>query len=127
MVIRETLRTAWRSLAQNRLRTALTALGMIIGVTAVVAVLAIGEGAKASVEGRIRALGTNLLTIRPARATGAVRSARVETLVREDAEAIRQLDGVAGVSAESTSNAQVRFREANLATTVAGGSERAHV
>ncbi|MCA9614093.1 MAG: ABC transporter permease, partial [Myxococcales bacterium] len=122
MVIRETLRTAWRSLAQNRLRTALTALGMIIGVTAVVAVLAIGEGAKASVEGRIRALGTNLLTIRPARATGAVRSARVETLVREDAEAIRQLDGVAGVSAESTSNAQVRFREANLATTVAGVS-----
>ncbi|MCB9612894.1 MAG: ABC transporter permease [Sandaracinus sp.] len=122
MVIRETLRTAWRSLAQNRLRTALTALGMIIGVTAVVAVLAIGEGAKASVEGRIRALGTNLLTIRPARATGAVRSARVETLVREDAEAIGQLDGVAGVSAESTSNAQVRFREANLATTVAGVS-----
>ncbi len=120
MVIRETLRTAWRSLAQNRLRTALTALGMIIGVTAVVAVLAIGEGAKASVEGRIRALGTNLLTIRPARASGAVRSARVETLVREDAEAIAGLDGVAGVSAESTSNAQVRHRDANLATTVQG-------
>ena len=102
MLIHETARTAWRSLAQNRLRTALTALGMIIGVTAVIAVLAIGEGAKASVEGRIRALGSNLLTVRPERAQGAVRSARVETLVRADADAIAELDGVEGVSPEST-------------------------
>lgn len=120
MLIHETARTAWRSLAQNRLRTALTALGMIIGVTAVIAVLAIGEGAKASVEGRIRALGSNLLTVRPERAQGAVRSARVETLVRADAEAIAELDGVEGVSPESTGTAQVKYREANLSSSIQG-------
>jgi putative ABC transport system permease protein len=120
VLIHETARTAWRSLAQNRLRTALTALGMIIGVTAVIAVLAIGEGAKASVEGRIRALGSNLLTVRPERAQGAVRSARVETLVRADADAIAELDGVEGVSPESTGTAQVKYREANLSSSIQG-------
>ena len=75
MLIRETARTAMRSLLSNRMRTALTALGMVIGVAAVVAVLAIGEGAQASVANQIRALGANLLYIRPAnRTNGPVRS-----------------------------------------------------
>ncbi len=98
MPLRETLRTAWRSLTGHRMRSALTALGMIIGVTAVIAVLAIGEGAKASVENRIRALGSNLLSVRPARmSAGPVRSGRVETLMAEDAEA-----DTSGAEAEET-------------------------
>ena len=55
MLIRETAKSAWRSLTSNRLRTLLTMLGMIIGTGAVVAVLGIGEGAKSSVEGRANA------------------------------------------------------------------------
>ena len=86
MLIRETFRTAIRSLAQNRMRTSLTALGMVIGVAAVVAVLAIGEGAQSSVEGSIRALGTNLLYVRPSFGrSGGVRSGSVQTLTRRDA------------------------------------------
>ncbi|MEO1231642.1 MAG: ABC transporter permease [Myxococcota bacterium] len=118
----EVLRTAWRSLTSHRLRTALTALGMIIGVAAVMAVLSMGEGAKASVESRIRSLGSNLMTVRPARGRGPVRGDRVQTLSVEDAEAIRSLYGVAAVSAERAGTARVKYREANLSTSVMGVS-----
>ncbi len=122
MLLHETVRSAWRSLSSNRLRTGLTALGMIIGVAAVVSVLAIGEGAKASVEGRIRALGSNLLTVRPARGTGPVRTGSAATLVRSDAEAIGELSGVTAVSAENGGSAQVKYLENNLQTTIYGVS-----
>jgi len=61
----ESLRTALRSLAGNKLRTALTMLGIIIGVGAVIAMLAIGEGAQQSIAASISSLGTNLLTVMP--------------------------------------------------------------
>jgi putative ABC transport system permease protein len=124
MLVKETFRTAWRSLVSNRLRTALTALGMVIGVAAVVAVLAVGEGAKANVEGRVRSLGTNLVTIRPARGrTGVVRSSTVQTLTRKDAEAIEHLAGVSAVAPEVGGNAQIRYRTANLNASVQGVTE----
>src|SRR3954471_21686847 len=96
MLIRETAKSAWRSLASNRLRTLLTMLGMIIGSGAVVAVLGIGEGARSSVEGRIRALGSNLLLVRPGfqAGGGGVRSGSVQTLSPADAGALASLDGV---------------------------------
>jgi len=121
MLVRETVRTSWRSLSSNPLRTALTALGMIIGVASVVATLAIGEGAKASVEGSIRALGSNLLLVRPnyARA-GALRSGRATTLTRGDALAVGKLPGVAAVAPETTGSAQVRYLSNNMATSVSG-------
>ena len=121
MLVRETVRTSWRSLSSNPLRTALTALGMIIGVASVVATLAIGEGAKASVEGSIRALGSNLLLVRPnyARA-GALRSGRATTLTRADAIAVGKLPGVAAVAPETTGSAQVRYLSNNMATSVSG-------
>ena len=121
MLVRETVRTAWRSLASHRLRTALTALGMIIGVSAVVTTLAIGEGAKASVETRIRSLGSNLLSVRPGRFRGGpVRSGRVDSLTREDAEAIGRIEGVSAVSPEIGGSAQVKFRENNVSATIYG-------
>lgn len=121
MLIRETIRTAIRSLAQNRMRTSLTALGMVIGVAAVVAVLAVGEGAQSSVEGRIRALGTNLLYVRPSFGrSGGVRSGRVETLTRADARAIASLPGVSAVAPEVSGSAQIRHREVNQNASVLG-------
>ncbi|HEY8429315.1 MAG TPA: ABC transporter permease, partial [Sandaracinaceae bacterium] len=121
MLIRETIRSAVRSLASNRVRTALTALGMIIGVAAVLAVLAVGEGAQANVEQRIRALGTNLVYVRPsfARSRG-VRTGASETLTRGDAEAIATLPGVSAVAPEVSGSAQIRFREANQTASVYG-------
>lgn len=121
MMIAETVRTAWRSLTSNRLRTALTGLGMVIGVAAVVSVLSVGEGAQSQVEGRIRALGSNLLTVRPESArSGAVRSGSVQTLTLGDAESLRQIPGVAFVSPEVSGNAQIRFREQNRSASIVG-------
>ncbi len=121
MLIRETARSAFRSLAANRLRTALTALGMIIGVASVVAVLAIGEGASASVQARIRALGSNLLMIRPGSAAQhGVHSGTVQTLTRADAVAIGKLPGVASVAPEGSAGAQVKYLANNSSTAVIG-------
>jgi len=121
MLVRETIRTAWRSLSSNPLRTALTALGMIIGVASVVATLAIGEGAKASVEGSIRALGSNLLIVRPGYGrAGGLRTGRGTSLTRADAEAIAKLTGVAAIAPESSGSAQVRYLSNNLSTNVSG-------
>lgn len=121
MIIRETMRTAMRSLLSNRLRTVLTALGMVIGVAAVIAVLAIGEGAKADVEGRIRSMGSNLMTVRPgAGGYGAVRVGNVATLIPADAKALAALPGVVAVSPEAMSSAQVKYLTNNRSHTILG-------
>ncbi len=122
MQIRETAKSAWRSLSSNRLRTLLTMLGMIIGTAAVVAVLGIGEGARSSVEGRIRSLGSNLLMVRPGSASGGggVRSGSVKTLTRKDAIALAALDGVAAVAPENNGSAQLRHLGKNTNAQVTG-------
>jgi ABC-type lipoprotein release transport system permease subunit len=60
-----TLRIAFKALSRNKLRTVLTMLGMIIGVAAVIAMVALGNGATAMIEEAIKAQGTNLITINP--------------------------------------------------------------
>ncbi|MCA9574180.1 MAG: ABC transporter permease [Polyangiales bacterium] len=121
MLVRETVRTALRSLLSNRMRTALTGLGMVIGVAAVVAVLAIGEGAQANVANQIRALGANLLYLRPSyRTNGPVRSGTVDTLTLRDAEALARLPGVTGVSPEAAGSAQVKYLSENMSATIYG-------
>ena len=121
MMLGETIGTAWRSLTSNRLRTALTGLGMVIGVAAVVAVLAVGEGAKGSVEGRIRAMGSNLLLVRPGSAqSGGVRGGSVQTLKLADADVLRTLPGVAAVAPEISGSGQIRYLEHNRSGSVVG-------
>jgi len=121
MMVRETARTAWRSLVSNRLRTALTALGMVIGVGAVVTVLAIGEGARASVSSQIRSLGSNLLMVRPGSAqSGMLRTGSVQTLIREDARALESVPGIAAVAPEAAGSAQIRYLSENLPASVVG-------
>ena len=122
MMLRETAKSAWRSLATNRMRTLLTMLGMIIGTAAVVAVLGIGEGARGSVEGRIRSLGSNLLMVRPGSASGAggVRSGAVQTLTLEDATALARLDGIAAVAPENNGSAQLKYLSKNDNAAVTG-------
>jgi putative ABC transport system permease protein len=122
MLITETAKSAWRSLVSNRMRTVLTMLGMIIGTASVVAVLGIGEGARSSVESRIRSLGSNLLTVRPGSASGGggVRSGSVKTLTMEDADALAKLDDVAAVAPEMSGSGQVKFLEKNKNASVTG-------
>lgn len=99
----EALRLAVRRLRTNRLRTALTALGVIIGVGSLVALLGVGQGAKAQLTSRIASLGTNLLNVSAGSSfTGGVRGAAgsASTLTTADADAIRTLPGVAAVAPE---------------------------
>jgi len=96
-------------------------LGMIIGVAAVVAVLGIGEGARSSVETRIRSLGANLLMVRPGSASsGGVRSGSVKTLTREDAVALEKLEGIAAVAPEVNGSGQLRYLDKNTNGSVVG-------
>jgi len=97
-----TLRIALRALRRNKLRSFLTMLGIIIGVGAVIAMVAIGEGAKATIRSQIASLGTNVLVILPGTLTqGGVRTGfgGVNTLVDGDAKAMmREIPAVAFAS-----------------------------
>jgi putative ABC transport system permease protein len=97
-----TLRIALRALARNKLRAFLTMLGIIIGVGAVIAMVAIGEGAKSTIRSQISALGTNVLIVLPgSNVQGGVRAGtgNVNTLVDQDARAMaRELRSVSYAS-----------------------------
>src|SRR3546814_268243 len=99
---------AFRSLRMNIFRTALTLLGVVIGVGAVVAMLAIGNGSKANVLERISAMGTNLLTIRPG-APGVRSTGDIATLKPDDATAISALPNVEAAVPERSTSVTVRY------------------
>ncbi|WP_419965001.1 MacB family efflux pump subunit [Stenotrophomonas geniculata] len=96
--IREAARMAVRSMLARRLRTLLTMLGIIIGVAAVVTVVALGKGAQAQVESQINELGASTLDIFPGADFGDPRSAEIETLVVDDADHLAALSYVDSVS-----------------------------
>jgi len=118
------IKIAFRALRRNKMRTVLTMLGIIIGVGAVIAMVALGRGAKAQVESRIASLGQNVIQV----FSGSVNRNGVftgmggaGTLTVDDAEAIRtQVPGVAGVSPEVSSSAQITAGENNWSTQVRG-------
>jgi putative ABC transport system permease protein len=120
----EALRLAVRRLRTNRLRTALTALGVIIGVGALVALLAVGQGTQQRLTSRIASLGTNLLSVQAgASVTGGLRGAAgsATTLTREDATALAALPGVTAAAPEMpVSNAVVVADRYNTTTQVTG-------
>ncbi|MBM4264476.1 MAG: FtsX-like permease family protein [Deltaproteobacteria bacterium] len=119
-----TLRIALRALARNKLRAFLTMLGIIIGVGAVIAMVAIGEGAKSTVRQQIAALGTNVLVILPgSNLQGGVRagSGNVNTLVDGDSKAIaRELRSVAFASPVMRRQEQLIAGNLNWGTQVQG-------
>ena len=119
-----TLRIAFKALARNKMRTALTMLGMIIGVAAVIAMVALGTGAQAQLEDQIRTAGTNLVTIFPgsADAVGGVRGGG-GTGVRmfpEDAEALRDLQSVQYVAESVNGRSQLIYGNTNWNTSLEG-------
>ena len=116
-----------RSLAANKVRTALSMLGILIGVGAVVAMLALGRGAQRAIEEQLSSLGSNLLVLRSgsARSGGAVRmeSGAVSRLTSEDAYAIgERVPHVRDIGANVTGRGQVTFLNKNWSTQVIGGS-----
>jgi putative ABC transport system permease protein len=121
------LRTALRALVKNKLRSLLAMLGIVIAVAAVVATVAIGQGAEAKVANQMASLGTNLLVVQGGSlsnhgvATGA---GATQNLSRDDATAVeRELtDSVAAVTPSSRTNAQVVYGDQNWSTQIQGAS-----
>jgi putative ABC transport system permease protein len=115
-----------RALRRNKMRSGLTALGIIIGVASVVSLMALGNGARSSIEGQVSALGENLLTVFAGNfRTGGVSSGMgsASSITLEDAAAIaREVPGVQAVSPESSSSAQAVANGRNWFTTIAGES-----
>jgi macrolide transport system ATP-binding/permease protein len=111
----EALKMALRALRANIFRTVLTLLGIVIGVGSVVAMLAVGDGAKQAVLSRISAMGTNLLLIRPG-APNVRGSGSIATLVPEDAEAIAALPNVVAAVPELTGSVTLRYGNTDYAT-----------
>jgi len=113
--------SAFKSLWANKLRSLLAMLGIIIGVGAVIAMIALGSGVQAQVSAQFAALGTNLLVIRPAqRQSGGVFSGTQQTLTVEDAVALAQLQNVECTSPVVSTNAQVKYMERNTGTQILG-------
>jgi putative ABC transport system permease protein len=111
------------SLLANKMRSLLAMLGIIIGVGAVIAMLAMGAGAQAQVIASIQAMGTNLLVVRPAqRGTGGVMSGTQQNLTLDDAVALRSLPGVEAVSPVVSGNVQVKYLSKNFPVPITGGS-----
>ena len=120
--MQEALITAWRSLRVNVFRTVLTLLGIIIGVAAVVAMLAVGEGSRQKVMDRISSFGTNLMLIRPG-AAGIRNAGDIATLVPEDAVAIAALPNIEAALPERNGRMTVRFGNIDYQTSVQGTGE----
>jgi len=119
-------RLALRALWRNKGRAMLTALGVIIGVGAVIAMLAVGAGAQQRIASQLENMGSNSLVVRAGSVTrGGVRTGAgtTSTLVTADAEAIAQLPGVVATAASVRTSAQARYRGTNWGTAVEGVTE----
>ncbi|PWT72206.1 MAG: multidrug ABC transporter substrate-binding protein [Proteobacteria bacterium] len=117
------LREAWAAMAANKLRTFLTMLGMVIGVGAVILMLAIGQGAQMLVKQAISTMGSNLLIVLSGFSTAAgVRSGAgaAATLTVHDARAIAELSSVAAVAPMQPGSAQIVYGPSNWNTQVYG-------
>jgi len=124
MRLLNTVKVALRALRRNLLRSILTALGIIIGVAAVIAMVSIGNGAKSQVEGQIASLGQNIISVFPGNFTqGGVRGGfgSASTLTVEDALAIRnEVAGIANLSPDMRDRSQILANGQNWSTTVQG-------
>jgi putative ABC transport system permease protein len=121
-MIGETVAVAFQSIRANKLRTALTMLGVIIGVGAVIAMVALGTGAQRAVEERINALGASLLTIYPGQMfnRGVASNVRVSLTTDDAAAILRDAKLIAAVVPEMQSNLQIKYVNKNINTNVVG-------
>ena len=117
------LRIAFKALARNKMRTALTMLGMIIGVSAVMTMVALGTGAQSSIETQIQAAGTNMIMVSAGNfQQGGVRMGQgnASTLTPDDATAIRDIPGVQYVAPGVSTRGQVVAGNLNWGTQIQG-------
>ena len=119
----ESVKMAFRSLRANLFRTALTLLGVVIGVSAVVAMLAIGEGSRAEVMARFESMGPNLLFVRPGAPGTRMRGGAIATLTLEDVKALGELGNITAVVPSRSGNATLRVGGKDYSSSIEGVSE----
>jgi putative ABC transport system permease protein len=123
MSILMTLRIALKALNRNKMRTMLTMLGMIIGVGAVITMVALGKGAQSTIEAQVKAAGTNMISVMAGNFTqGGVRQGggMSTTLTVADSEALRAVPGVQYVAAGVNSRAQLIAGNQNWSSSIQG-------
>src|SRR6476620_7703073 len=123
MSILMTLVIALKALNRNKMRTILTMLGMIIGVGAVITMVALGRGAQTTIEDQVKAAGTNMININAGNfSSGGVRQGQGNstTLIPEDAASLRDVPGVQYVAAGVNSRSQVIAGNQNWSTQIQG-------
>jgi len=120
----ESIYAAFEGLVVNKMRAVLTMLGVVIGVAAVITMMALASGAQEQMLQRIQQMGTNVLFASTGRSrSGAVRGGMgsVQVLTLEDAQAVTQgCPSVKAVAPEAQTNAQVKFEDQNTSTTIEG-------
>jgi len=124
MLIGEIIRVALGALRANKLRSLLTMLGIVIGVAAVIAVVALGTGAQSAVKDRISSLGTTLLTVIPGQQRGmGVTFDQTMKLTMDDAKALddpARAPSLTAVQPEMNSRLQVQYQSLNTNTSIVG-------
>jgi len=121
MTLRDILKESWLSISGNKLRSFLTVLGIIIGVMAVVIMVAVGETVQQSITDQFSSLGTNTIVVRAGAArSGGVRMGNRQTLTISDAEQIGKLPDVVAVTPAQNAGAQIIYGNKNWATTMIG-------
>ena len=123
-LFKEAFNMAWVALISHRMRTLLTMLGIVIGITSVVSISAIGEGAKRYVLKDIQAIGSNTIDIFPGKSFGDSRASAIETLLPSDVEALNQLYYVDSATPVVGRNLLLRYRNIDLDAQVNGVSDR---
>ena len=121
MTLGDILKESWISISGNKLRSFLTVLGIIIGVMAVVIMVAVGETVQKSITDQFSSLGTNTIVVRAGAArSGGVRTGNKQTLTITDAEQIKRLPDVMAITPAQMGNAQVIYGNKNWATMILG-------
>ena len=123
MSILMTLRIALKALNRNKMRTILTMLGMIIGVGAVITMVALGTGARTTIEERVKSAGTNMILVNAGNfSQGGVRMGQGNstTMTPEDATAIKAIPGVQYAAAGANTRSQVIAGNQNWSNNVKG-------
>ena len=121
MTIGDILKESWISISGNKLRSFLTVLGIIIGVMAVVIMVAVGETVQKSITDQFSSLGTNTIVIRAGAArSGGVRTGNRQTLTITDAEQIKKLPDVMAITPAQMGSAQVIYGNKNWSTMMLG-------
>ncbi len=123
MLILEIIRVALQAIGANKMRSLLTMLGIVIGVGAVITMVALGTGAQESVESQLQALGTDVLTVRPGQGWHrGVRSSNARMYVTDAYAVEREADAILLAAPEMVSNAQTEFGRSNANMRVTGTS-----